>query len=162
MMISFIRIKKSYSSLLGTMWKNNCVLNLKTGCAALCSKNCTHTFALTGKESFTLLWMNSNLLFFAELFEFSNSEWFFEHLSSCQSTSITPQHLGDSKNIIWGFLFSHSEFLLMCFGSLSCSITRVSLRPQTDGQIFRIFGVVKVLKQQEGPNHHSTSTMFVS
>ncbi len=65
-------------------------------------------------------------------------------LRSCHSISIGYESglwLGHSKTLILFFL-SHSEVdLLVCLGSLSCCITQVCLRSQTDGRTFsfRIF-----------------------
>ncbi len=65
-------------------------------------------------------------------------------LKSCHSISIRFKSglwLGHSKTLILLFL-SHSEVnFLVCLGSLSCYITQVCLRPQTDGRTFsfRIF-----------------------
>lgn len=58
-------MEKRYSNLLGSMWKCNRALNLKTGCATLGGNNCSHVLVITGNESFTLPWRN---LFFAEMF----------------------------------------------------------------------------------------------
>lgn len=43
-------------------------LNPITGCANLSSMDCNYTLAITGNESFTSLWRNFVLLFFAKLF----------------------------------------------------------------------------------------------
>lgn len=47
--------------------KSNCSLNLVPGHATLGSNNCSQTFEITGKESFTSLCRNFVSLFFGEL-----------------------------------------------------------------------------------------------
>ncbi len=60
--------KKAVQTWLALRENNNCLLNLITGCATLCSNNWNQAFVITGNESFTSLWRNFGPLFFAELF----------------------------------------------------------------------------------------------
>ncbi len=92
-------------------------------------------------------------------------------LRSCHSISIgfkSGLWLGHSKTIILFFL-SHSEVdLLVCLGSLSCCVTQVRLRSQTDSRTFsfRIHGSINYGKSSRSwsckaaPDHHTTTTMF--
>lgn len=47
-------------------------VNLTAGSTTSRSKNCNQVFAITGNESFILVWKNFSLLFFADMFEFSH------------------------------------------------------------------------------------------
>ncbi len=96
-------------------------------------------------------------------------------LRSCHSISIgfkSGLWLGHSKTLILFFL-SHSEVdLLVCLRSLSCCITQVPLRSQTDILLqdflieCRIHGSIINGKSSRSwsckaaPDHHTTTTMF--
>lgn len=58
------------------------------------------------------------------------------------------------------FSLSHSEVdLRVCLGSLSCCITQVRLRSQTDFLIERRINA-SIKKCKAAPDHHTTTSMF--
>ncbi len=130
------------------MWKSNCPLNLITGCATLCSNNCSQAFAVTGYESFTSLWRHFCPLFCAELFQFSHIGGL---LSMKGLFKVMPQHLNRIwvRTLTWplqnlNFVFPEPfrGGLAGVFGIIVLLFdTQVCLRSQTDGRTFsfRIF-----------------------
>ncbi len=162
------------------MWKSNCPLNLKTGCATLCSNNCYQAFAITGNVSFTSLWRNlahssCRIVLIQPTLEGFEHEW--TGLRSCHSISIgfkSGLWFGHSITLIC-FSWSHSEVdLLVCLGSLSLLHNPSALQlevtnwwPDISSGFFdrvqnswfhQLWQVVQVLKLQSSPRpshyHH--------